>query len=54
MVGVVPELPPAGSRITPAMSPRSNATSTALLSLGGQMTTWSIVACGTPADHGTS
>src|SRR2546428_12424659 len=54
MVGVVPAWPPAGSRMTAATSPRSKATSTALMSLGGQITTCSSVAPGTPADMGTS
>ena len=35
MVGVVPDCPPAGSRITAATSPRLSKPSTALMSLGG-------------------
>src|SRR3989442_13747013 len=40
--------------MTAATSPRSSAICTALMSFGGQMTTWSSMAPGTPADIGTS
>src|SRR2546427_4234596 len=40
--------------MTAATSPRCSATSTDLMSFGGQMTTWSSVAPGMPADIGTS
>src|SRR3989442_15480308 len=40
--------------MTAATSPRSSATCTALMSFGGQITTWSSRAPGTPADIGPS
>src|SRR2546428_7318533 len=40
--------------MTAATSPRCSATSTDLMSFGGQMTIWSSVAPGMPADIGTS
>ncbi len=54
MVGVVPDWPPAGSRITAATSPRSSMVSTALMSFGGHTSSWSSTEVGTPADIGTS
>ncbi len=54
MVGVVPDCPPAGSRMTAATSPRCKRPSTALMSLGGQSRSWSRICVGTPADIGTS